>query len=303
MTDENNKREIKVGITVLTGIILFIIVVMWAKNFSFDSGEQIVKVKFPNVSGLYVKDKVTVNGVEKGYVSDLKIDGNTVVAELTLSGDVDLRKDASFGIVMLDLMGGKKVEIKPGIAAAKLNLNEIHHGKFKGDISEAMSLFNEMQTDLSDIIRQTKEITDAMSKILKEENLSEEIFRSLSSLNLTLEKTNDLLAENGSDIRKITRNGAELTDSLKLFWKENSANLTRFVEKSNAALERTDSVLAAMNDLLQVTNAGSNNLGKILNDENYLSELKKTLENLNELTRILTEQLKGEGINVKTNIF
>ncbi len=303
MTNENKSREIKVGITVLTGLLLFIIVIMWAKNFSFDSEKQIIKVRFPNVSGLYVKDKVTVNGVEKGYVSDLKIDGNSVIAELTLTSDVDLRSDADFGIVMLDLMGGKKVEIKPGIAKEKLDAKKIHVGEFKGDVSEAMAMFNEMQADLSAIIKETKNITESLSEILGKENFGREISNTIAELNKTLSKTNSLLDQNSEDIRRMVKNGAEFSDSLNAFWKENGDKFSELTENTSKTLANLDSALASVNKILSEVNNGSNNLGKVLNDEEYLKKLNDTLANLNELMKILTEQLKGKGVNVNTNIF
>ncbi len=303
MANSDNMREIKVGITVFASIILFVLVIMWAKNFSFGAETQTIKVRFPNVSGLYVKDKVTVNGVEKGFVSDLKIDGNSVIAELTVSRDVDLRRDAAFGVEMLDLMGGKKVEIKPGVAKEKLDFDKIQNGKFMGDISAAMSMFTEMQSDLSLIIKQTKEITEATSEILRDGNFGAELSRTLSSVNETLAKTNELLDENRTDLRRIVKNGAELTDSLNGFWRENGGKFLRLVESSQTSLAKADTTLTELNALLRGVNDGSNNLGKVLNDEEYLDKLNKTIGQLNELMEILTKQLKGEGINVNTNIF
>ncbi len=303
MPNDEKKREIKVGITVLVGLVLFVLVVMWAKNFSFGAETQTVNVRFPNVSGLYVKDKVTVNGVEKGYVSDLKIDGNSVIAQLTISADVDLRSDAKFGIVMLDLMGGKKVEINPGTASEKLDLKKIANGKFMGDVSAAMSMFNEMQADLTEIIKQTKEITAAMSSLLNKGNWGDKLSETLANVNTTLEKTNSMLDENSKGIARLVKNGAELSDSLNDFWKNNGAKFSSLVVKSGDALAKADSVLNELNALLRATNTSENNLGKVLNDKEYLKKLNTTLDKLNELVKILIEQLEGEGVNVNTNIF
>jgi hypothetical protein len=46
-----------------------------------------------------------------------------------------------------------------------------------------------------------------------------------------------------------------------------------------------------------------NNIGKLLYDENIIKDLKLTLKQVNELTSILIEQLKNEGVNVDANIF
>ncbi len=108
------KTEIRVGLTVLVGILVFIWILGWAKNFSIKSNEHVVKVRFTNVSGLEIGDQVTVNGLRKGYVKEMIVEPNNVLVELAIENDVQLKADASFAISMLDLMGGKKVEVFPG---------------------------------------------------------------------------------------------------------------------------------------------------------------------------------------------
>ena len=67
--------EIKVGVTVLMGLLVFIWVLGWAKNFTFTSSDNLVKVRFIKVSGLEIGNNVTVNGVRKGHVKDFFIQG------------------------------------------------------------------------------------------------------------------------------------------------------------------------------------------------------------------------------------
>ena len=112
---KNQRRtEIRVGITVLAGIIVFLWILGWAKNFSLTPTDNTVKVQFTNTAGLEIGDPVTVNGVRKGFVEDIAIKGEKVVVTMKVSNDVALKEDADFAVSMLDLMGGKKVEVNPG---------------------------------------------------------------------------------------------------------------------------------------------------------------------------------------------
>ncbi|MBK7377610.1 MAG: MCE family protein [Ignavibacteriales bacterium] len=106
---DQRKTEIKVGITVIIGIIIFIWIIGWAKNFSLSSNENIIDVRFKNVSGLEIGDAVTVNGVRKGYVDDMVVNSESVNIKLRIDNSIQLKRDASFSISMLDLMGGKKL--------------------------------------------------------------------------------------------------------------------------------------------------------------------------------------------------
>ena len=78
MKDER-KTEIRVGLTVLAGILIFIWILGWAKNISLKSDEQLINVRFNNVAGLEIGDLVTVNGLRKGYVQDMKVEPNNIL--------------------------------------------------------------------------------------------------------------------------------------------------------------------------------------------------------------------------------
>src|ERR1039457_6514706 len=106
---DQRKTEIKVGLTVLAGILIFLWILGWAKNFSVSSNHRPVLVKFDNVTGLEIGDNVVVNGLRKGFVQNMQIEQDHVIVTMSLEKDVDLREDAQFSISMLDLMGGKKV--------------------------------------------------------------------------------------------------------------------------------------------------------------------------------------------------
>ena len=70
---DQSKTEIKVGIMVIVGTLVFLWIIGWAKNFSISTSEKFLEVKFPTVAGLEADDPVTVNGVRKGTVQDFKI--------------------------------------------------------------------------------------------------------------------------------------------------------------------------------------------------------------------------------------
>ena len=110
---DQRKTEIKVGITVIVGIFIFLWILGWAKNISITSSYRPVLVKFDNVTGLELGDNVLVNGLRKGFVKDMEINEDHVLVTLSINKDVDLRDDAQFSISMLDLMGGKKVGVFP----------------------------------------------------------------------------------------------------------------------------------------------------------------------------------------------
>lgn len=302
MKDEK-RTEIRVGLTVLIGIIIFLWILGWAKNFSLKSNEQNVYVKFENVAGLEIGDQVTVNGLRKGYVKQMEVKNNYVLVDLSLDKDVNLKQDATFAISMLDLMGGKKVEVFPGQSQYPFDFNKTADGKFYADIPSAMSLFGSVQDDLVTVLKDVKVSIHSMNKYLTDEKLRGEVNNSIANLNLLTQKLNTILSENRNDIKTLTSNAVELTNKSNELLTNNKENIQEIFKNVKTVFEKSDTLLVKLNALTTQTMNQQNNLGKLLFDDSIIKDLKSSLKQVNELTSILIEQLKGDGINVDANIF
>ena len=297
------KTEIRVGLTVLVGILVFIWILGWAKNFSIKSNEHVVKVRFTNVSGLEIGDQVTVNGLRKGYVKEMIVEPNNVLVELAIENDVQLKADASFAISMLDLMGGKKVEVFPGSSQTAYDNSKVSEGTFYADIPSVMSLFGSVQDDLVTVLKDVKVSLHSLNKYLTDDKLSADVKTSMTNLSLLTEKLNVMLSENRNDIRSLTQNAVELTETSNKLLSSNKENIDQlFVDLKNV-VQKSDTLLSDLNNLTKETMNQQNNVGKLLYDENVINDLKQTLKQVNELTSILIDQLKNDGVNVDANIF
>ena len=297
------KTEIKVGLTVLVSIFIFIWILGWAKNFSINSNSKIVKVRFTNVSGLEIGDQATVNGLRKGYVDDMKVEPNNVLVEISLDNDVILKEDATFAISMLDLMGGKKIEIFPGNSSQVYDLSKVSEGLFYADIPSVLSLLGSMQDDFVTVLKDVKLSLSSVNKYLTDEKLSSDVKKSISNLNLLTDKMNILLSENIMDIRQLSQNAVELTERSNQILANNKDNIDQLFVDLKSVFQKSDTLLTDLNNLTKETLNQQNNAGKLLYDDNLVNDLKKTLQQVNDLTSLLIEQLKNDGINVDANIF
>jgi phospholipid/cholesterol/gamma-HCH transport system substrate-binding protein len=281
---DQRKTEIKVGLTVLAAILIFLWIFGWAKNISIRSTENIIKVSFQNVAGL-------------------KVLPNEVIVEIALDNDVSLKKDARFSISMLDLMGGKKVEIYPGESSEVLDLTEIHHGIFLSDIPAVMSLLGSVQDDLVTVLKDVKVTLSSMNQYLTDEKFSSDIKQSLKNLNSLTAEISSLVQQNKNNIKVLTDNAILLTENSNQLIKTNEQNIHDLIKNMNEVANRSNQLLNDVSRLTNETLQQQNNLGKILYDEELLKDIKSSLRQVNELTSILIEQLKGKGINVDANIF
>ncbi len=296
------KTEIKVGLMVILGILIFIWILGWAKNFSFTSTEKEVYAKFNNVSGLEVGDYVTVNGVRKGHVEDFNIENEDVIVKMNIAKDTDLREDAVFAVTMLDLMGGKKINIDPGTSSKKLNYDEIHNGVFYADIPTVMTMVGSMQEDLVNSLKEVKITLSSLNKYLTDKKLNSDIKSSVSNLNEVTQKLNIVLDENQANIKKLAENSADLAEKANQFISENKDDIKGSILEIRDVLKKTDSLLTKANAFSDEIKAQNNNIGKILYDRENYENLTQTIKQLKEVSKLLLNQLNNEGLKVDAHI-
>lgn len=300
---DQRKTEIKVGITAVLAILIFIWVLGWAKNFTLSSERKEISVRFGSISGLEVGDPVTINGVRKGYVDDVKLVNDKVLVLLNLDGDINLKIDAKFYVTMLDLMGGKKIEIFPGNSNETLNVKNIQEGYFQGDIASAMAMLGNVQSDLVDVIKDVRVTLTSVNSILTNDNFNKNLETSLNNLATLTQNLNSLIADNKQEINKLIKSGNELTTNVNDFISSNKDSISSTISSIQSVLKESKSLLVKVNDLIDKTNNNENNVGKLLNDPNLVGDLKTTIDNVKELTRLLVDQLKAKGIEVNAHIF
>ena len=300
---DQRKTEIRVGITVLLGVIICLWILGWAKNFSITPTENTVKVKFNNTSGLEIGDPVTVNGVRKGFVEELNIEGEGVIVTLRVDNSIQLKEDARFAVSMLDLMGGKKVEISPGISANEIDYNRIQQGLFYADVPQVMSMVGSFREDFTSTISDVKITLNSLNNYLTDQQLNKDIKSSMSNLSEITQKLNTLIDENRNSLKQLTANTVELTEEAKKFLETNKEKMNSSVEELQSVLKNTDKLISKLNKFTDELETKQNNLGKIIYDEKMYENLSQSLKQLNELTRILLEQLKEDGIKIDADIF
>jgi len=295
--------EIKVGVTVLLGLLVFIWVLGWAKSFSLSSSDNLVNVKFSKVSGLEIGNNVTVNGVRKGHVKDFVIQGSHVIVTLSISDEIQLKKNAQFSLESTDLMGGRKIEVDPGNSDENLNLSEIQQGEYITDIAGVISLFSDIQDKITIIANESVKTLQGINSLLGDENFIQGLRNSVDNLNNLTAKLDRVLSENQMNIKEITENTKEITSDTKVLLKENKENIELSLKNLNAVLLKSDSLITTLNYLTQETAMGGNNLGKILYDDSLYYNLTGSIKLLKELSKVFLEQIKTDGLKVDANIF
>ena len=297
------KAEIKVGITTILSLIVFIWIMGWSKNFLRTSGDVEINIMFDNVSGLEFDDEVTIRGLRKGFVKDIILDGNIIIVKISVDQSADLRKDAEFWLATVDLMGDKKIEIIPGIAEEKLNLDVLQSGKFLPDFSTMMTTIGSVKDELMTIVDDVKISLTAVNSYLTDEEMKSDLKSSLKNLNGLTYKLNVMLSENRENISTIVENTAVISEEAKIFIDENKEDINVSVSKLKSLLIKSDSLVSQFNYITAQTIEGDNNLGKILYDDSLVVKITETFNLLNKISKMILYQLQQDGVKVDANIW
>lgn len=297
------KTEIKVGITTVISLVIFIWILAWAKNIKLTSDDIIVNLTFENVSGLEVDDQVTVKGLRKGFVDDIYLVGNKIFVRIYVDNNVDLRKDAKFWIATTDLMGGKKIEIIPGESNEILDLNSLHTGLIQPDLNSMMAIAGSMMSDVQTIVDDLKITLSVVNNYISDDEMMIDLKSSLKNLNNLTEKFNALITDNSDNITRITENTAALSEESRTFFHENKESLDSSIQKFNIILSRSDSLVSRFNFLAAETMEGNNNLGRILYDDSLMINMQETIKILIKLSKLVLYQIQTDGFKVDANIW
>lgn len=300
---DTRKSEIKVGATVITAIVVVLLVIGWTKNLYFGDDRQFINIKFDSVAGLEKGDHVTVNGVKKGNVESITLNGNDVVVKVVVEKDTELKEDAVFSVMMLDLMGGKKIEITPGKSVNKMDYSKMQTGSFSGDISTAMAMLSSVQGDLVAVIKDVRVSLENLNKLLTDEELKNDVKSSMKNLNNLTSNLSTVLNENKNNLKKLLSEGALLAENGNKFFNENSQTIKDFLLKSKETVTNANDLVLKVESFMDETKNKQNNFGELLYDKDIITDLKTTIKDVKELLKVFVEQLKGKGLKVDAYIF
>jgi len=295
--------EIKVGITVLIGVILFIYILSWTKNFSLSSSDLEYKVMFSNVSGLEEGNDVTVNGVKKGNVIDFDVYKTYVIVTIRITNDVKLKKDAVISLEMTDLMGGRKIEINPGYSEEPLSMEAIHRGEYRTDIAGVVGLFSEVKDKLDNIFREVSITLSGFNKIAGDDDFINDVKKSINNFNRLSLNLEQILSENRENLKQISDNTKEITQETKSLIYSNKESLQNTINQMNILVYKSDSLITTLNLIAQETKESKNNLGKLLYDDSLYFNLSESISRLKQLSEIILLQLQDDGIKVDVDFF
>lgn len=263
--------EVKVGAVIVIAIVIAVFGVTWLSEARFKGSHYEVKALFNDTGGLRVGDPVTVLGVRKGKISDIRLEKEKIEVTMLLERDIKLKKDARAFIQDVGMMGDKRMYLLPGQSPELLSPGQPIQGTLAVGITETIARFGMVAVRSEEILATLQE------KVVSEENVKA-VRTSLDNLQVAT-----------TGLRKLVEgNQADLNASVKDF-RVASGAMRRISEKSepriDAALARLETASARLDSLMAKAESSQGTVGKLLNDKTLYEDMKRTVADVDDLVK------------------
>lgn len=280
-------REIKTGIIVVGGILLFILGFSYLKSTSLFDNNQTLYAIYDNVGGLQPGTPVTINGFNVGSVNDIRFKDRSgkLLVTFSVGSDFEFSKNSMAELYDTGIIGGKGIRVEPIFDGERMaQSGDTLETKTRPGLTELVQQkLGPLQLKVEDTFTNADSLLVNVNQILNEK-AKKDLQASLSGLNKLIESFNgsaeilnkilnvnqSKLDSSLSNFQELTGNFAKLSDSI------NNAGLGRTLASLESTIANLDKVLAKVEQ-------GEGSLGKLVNNEELYINLANASKELDLL--------------------
>jgi phospholipid/cholesterol/gamma-HCH transport system substrate-binding protein len=293
-------NEVKVGVTTLLTIIIFIWLYNFLKGKDFLSSSAIYYTIYDKVGGLAESSPVEVNGFKVGVVQSIDfIDAQSgrLLAVFSVNKNFKLPKNTVAEIVPVSLLGGMKVQFVYGNGPGTYAEGDTIPGRLAESLMDKMETeFIPVKDKIAKLITVLDSVVSSVNEVM-DADFKKDLGGTLSNINNTtasldkilgskenelqatidnINKFSQMLSDNSGKMNKTFSNLETITDSLA------AADIYTSVQNLKASLENASIMIDNMN-------SGKGTAGKLLTNDSLYFNLNNSLESLN----VLLEDMKA----------
>src|SRR5690606_3409019 len=303
MNNKENKRSIIVGLFVLIGLVILVagILVLGSQQNKFSKNLE-VTTYFKDVKGLKVGNNVWFSGVKVGIIKDISfesVENVRVVMNIEEKSKDFIRKDVKATLSSDGLIGNAIISLVGGTASVPaIDAGDIIESGPSGGMDQMMDLVKDNGQNLSVITQNFAALSQSLvdgkgtvGAMFTDEQLANNLRQSSVALNAMLQNTNKavnnlvaLSAKLNSDQGLIH----DLTTDTAIFasLQQTTAQLEQITQTANALMDNLNETTARLNDK-------NNAVGVLTNDPEAAADIKAILDNLNQGSKKLDENMEA----------
>lgn len=304
--------EVKVGAVTLLSLILLLAGIIIGKSVLARTGFTTITMFSPSSGGVEIASPVLVNGVKRGSVTRIQPVNGGVLMTASMDNIADLRKDALARIMILEITGGRKIEITPGTASERLAESDTVRSIYTGDIADLIAIIGEVGPDLKNIVRKLDTIANAGTALLADGKVVSDTRKALKNLSEVAETANTLVERNKGNIQTIANDLMDITRDLRSTVKTNTPKVDKLVAQLDSTLtearklittgdktvKNVDGLVKNVDDFISDARNKENLIHKLVYDVEFNRRLDSTISRL----QVFLDNLPQNGINVNVRL-
>ena len=282
-----HRNEIQVGLALVAALFILVFGLMWFEDRQIAASYQPVLVSYPTVGGLGVGDPVNVRGIKMGQVRSIELQETSVLVELRVRTEVDLRLDSELQIGSAGIMGERMVAIVPGVGEP-MPRGHVFEGRYLAATTDLVGQVEEFNAAVMGFLTRA-------DSLLMDLRRDDSMVRAVEGAADATESLNQVLAENREDLRMVASNTARLTARLDRFLEDHEQDLQAGAAGMASASASLDSLATSLHGVVDDTQHILTALreqkgpaGRMIYDEEAGENLVQTLEKL----RFLVEDIQ-----------
>jgi phospholipid/cholesterol/gamma-HCH transport system substrate-binding protein len=275
--------EFRVGVIILIGLVILGGSLYWLQGYKLERNAQAIRVRFDDVGTLAVGDKVTVSGVHKGKVNGLTLTEDGVEVKLLIYRDVVLKRDATFVIKNLGLMGERFIAVWPGRDSILFDPEQVAVGQYDTGLPEVMGLMGEMITELRNLVVSFKRTVGSDSSLAKFDNTVKNLEQVSASLADYLTRNEDKLDQTADNFLRASKELKRLLSENSQAVDSSAQRFDRVTRKLERFADQLDTLSTSAREFADAINNPDGTVQLLLEDRRLYDDLRRTADNIDDL--------------------
>ncbi len=305
-------QEIRVGVISVVALAILIGGILWGKAAGLGVENRSVNILFQNASGVEIGSPVMYRGVRKGAVSAIAVGPDGVRVTALVESSVPLREDAVASLQMLELMGGKKIEILAGHSTSPLPAGAEIPGRVEGDISALLASVGDITADVRRMMARVDSSLVVVNAMVTSPEFRRNIESTLENAQVASRDAREMIEENRGAIRQVVGNVNALAADVRQFVMRTEGTLDRTIATADSAvgdarqtlrvadatIRDADRLVVRIDSLTADITKREGVVGRLIYDKELADQLVGTLTSARELV----EQIKRNGFNLNIGL-
>ncbi len=299
--------EFAVGGFILIALFICIAGILWLKSSSVTRSMVEYTVKFPNIGTLSEGDPVMVNGVRKGLVGTIQLQGVSVWVVIRLDKSVILTDSSVVTVQNIGLMGERMIGIQLSDRGKRLECSKkgsitFINGRFDSGIAEAMGMIGTVMNDVRALLANVSMIVDSTVGDTTFYHTFRNIVNRLDTVTVL---ARSLVVENRPKIDRSINNVTTVTTDIKDLLDANKAQLNTIVSNGTqlssqavVVVAKVDSITTSLQEMVAKIQQGKGTLGLLMTDDHFFTDLKKTVNSIDSLV----SEVQDDGLKLRIKL-